>query len=90
VTFNPFFNLERPAVVEAIAEIQGRLIAGAAKVAHAGSGGIDNYTPEADERNLTFLARRLAEIDGIPTPTRAQIRGYVIDPKGYGHARRAY
>lgn len=86
--FKPFFNFAIEQCDVGIMEIQERMLVGAAKVSHASSGGMDMVTPDIDMKNLRHLANRRAEILGERPPSRAQLRGYVIQPRGYGHVYR--
>lgn len=86
--FNPFFNYSVEQCDRAIAEIQERLEVGAKKVSHAGSGGMDLYDADTDIKNLQHLANRRAELLGEKLPGRAAIRAFIVNSRGYGHARR--
>lgn len=83
MAINPFFNFTKAQCLLAIAEIQERIRNGAATVSLPGGGYVQHYDPKVDQKNLEHLANRLAEIDGLPKPSRARVKAFVIDHVGY-------
>lgn len=88
MAFNPFYNFTLEACEAGIAEIQERLLVGAKKVSHAGSGGMDMFEAETDIQNLQHLSNRRADLLGEPRPSRTRIRAFTVNAVGYRHAER--
>ena len=88
MSFNPFYDYTVEQCDAGIADIRERMLVGAAKVAQAGSGGMDMYSPDVDLANLQHLANRRAFLLGIKPPTRARLRAFVVNPIGYRNACR--